>query len=95
MFDHVPNRKEIARRIENCRLNGGEVLDLSNLYMMELPAELEGFKNLAELNVSYNQLESLPDWIGKLTSLKKLNLRGNSINSLPDSVGGEPIRYLV
>ena len=64
--DHVPDKKEISKRIENCRRAGEKALDLSHLYMAELPAAIEGFADLVELDVSYNQLESLPDWIGKL-----------------------------
>jgi len=89
-FDRVPDRKEISRRIENCRLTGRKVLDLSNLDMTELHAEIEGFVNLAELNASYNQLDSPPDWIGDFTALKYLNLRHCGLASLPD-----PMKNLV
>jgi len=86
VFDHIQNTKEILRRMENCRRSGDKVLDLSNLYITELPAGIEGFENLVELDVSYNQLLSLPDWIGKLRSLKKLNLRHCGLTALPDSI---------
>jgi len=86
-YDNAPDGKGIIKRIENCRLTGGKILDLSRLYMTELPDEVRGFENLTELDVSYNQLHTLPDWLGGFHSLKKLNLRGNEINALPDSTG--------
>ena len=86
-YDNAPNEKEILKRIENCRLTGGKVLDLSRLCMTELPEQVKGFEGLTELDVSYNQLQALPDWIGTLPSLKKLNLRGHNIDALPDSTG--------
>jgi len=87
IFNHISDKKKIANQIEDCLSSGGEVLDLSNLDMTELPSEIAGFENLTELNLSYNQLQSLPDWIGNLRKLKKLNLCGNRIGSIPDSIG--------
>jgi Leucine-rich repeat (LRR) protein len=78
---------EVSERIENCRLSGSETLDLSNMYIKELPTEIESLKNLADLDVSYNKLESLPDWIEKLHSLKKLNLRENKLKIIPEWLG--------
>ena len=74
MLYTVPDTQEIKRRIEDCRLNGREALDLSHLYMTELPPEIKNLGNLSSLNLSYNQLQSLPDWIGTLKSLKKMNV---------------------
>ena len=37
--------------------------------------------------MSWNELRSLPDWIGKLTNLTKLELNFNQITSLPDNIG--------
>jgi Leucine-rich repeat (LRR) protein len=77
-YDCVPDKNEIVSRIEAAalrdRLAGGksgdlQVLDLSNLNMTELPAEIESLENLVGLNVSSNQWEILPDWIGDLTGL--------------------------
>ncbi|MDR2719168.1 MAG: hypothetical protein LBB89_14025 [Treponema sp.] len=41
IYDKTANTKEITRRIENCRQTGGEALDLSHLYMTEIPVEKE------------------------------------------------------
>ncbi|GAB3508629.1 COR domain-containing protein [Spirosoma knui] len=43
----------------------------------------EGFENLTELDLSFNELTYLPSSLGKLTKLKKLNLSGNRIQLLP------------
>jgi len=88
VYDNAPDKKGILKQIENCRLTGGKILDLSHLYLTEIPDEVKNIEGLTELNVSYNQLESLPDWIGTLHSLKKLNLRGNDIGILPDKKYG-------
>jgi leucine-rich repeat protein SHOC2 len=42
---------------------------------------------LPELDLSCNQLTSLPESIGNLTKLTKLNLAINRLHSLPDSIG--------
>ena len=87
IYDDVPDRKEIAKRIDKCRSEGGEVLCLSGLYIKEIPEEIKSFSNLKEFDISYNKINELPHWIGNLRLLKKLNLRGNSIGQLPDSIG--------
>jgi len=85
MFEHVPNKKEIARRIEDCRLAGGEVLDLSYLYITELPEELRALR-LESLKLDHNELTVIPEWLGSMTSLRKLDLSGNEkLKSLPRS----------
>jgi internalin A len=84
--EHEGATEEIARRLENCRLTGGKVLDLSNLDITEIPAEVEGFEDLTYLNISGNQLEPLPDWIGSFSSLQFLNLRHCGLKSLPETM---------
>ena len=48
-----------------------------------MPAEVRQLTQLQELLLGYNQLTTLPEWIGELTSLKKLTLYGNQLTSLP------------
>ena len=85
LYDSMPDKKEITRRIEDYRNSESGSLNLSNLNMTELPDEIAELKNLISLDVSYNHLRTIPDWICFHRSLIKINLRGNSINTLPDS----------
>nr|GFA20424.1 hypothetical protein [Tanacetum cinerariifolium] len=45
-----------------------------------------GLRMLKSLNLSFCNLEQVPDGLGGLSSLKKLNLEGNSFTSLPGSL---------
>ena len=40
-----------------------------------------------KLNLSYNQLQTLPDSIGELSRLQKLNLNYNRLTSIPKQIG--------
>ena len=40
-----------------------------------------------EMDLNCNQLDALPDSVGKLTALQTLNLSGNRLAALPDSFG--------
>ena len=44
-------------------------------------------EDLQSLDLSNNQLSSLPQEIGKLTSLQLLDLRSNQLSSLPQEIG--------
>ncbi len=53
-----------------------------------LPAEIDDFTELLELNLSSNSISSLPTEIGNLTKLLNLNINSNgSITTLPSVVG--------
>jgi Leucine-rich repeat (LRR) protein len=85
-FGITENTEEILKRIEACRLAGGNELDLCDLGMTEIPGEIENFKNLTVLNVSRNELHSLPEWLGSMTNLRELDISENTqIKSLPDN----------
>jgi len=53
----------------------------------EVPEFIAELKKLTILDLSHNQLEFLPDFIGKLIKLKKLILHSTWITELPDWIG--------
>lgn len=63
-------------------------LDLKYRGWKELPNHLDSFAYcLSNLDVSFNQLQSLPDGISSLKFLQVLNCSCNQIQSLPESIG--------
>lgn len=62
-------------------------LDLSWMFLDEIPDSLEKLKQLRRLELWGNSLESLPDWFGNFTQLQELNLSSNRLTRLPDSFG--------
>lgn len=51
-----------------------------------LSAVLERLPQLKHLNLSHNQLTSIPDSIGRLTELHSLDLSHNNLSNLPESL---------
>ncbi len=47
----------------------------------------EQISHVTKLDLSFNQLESIPDSISKLTNLQDLNLESNQFRFLPESIG--------
>jgi Leucine-rich repeat (LRR) protein len=84
---HELDMKECLRRIKFCKKNISKELDLSYLYIGELPKELSDLYWLEELILVYNNLKSLPEWIGNFSKLVELDLRENKLTSLPNSIG--------
>lgn len=62
-------------------------LDLSDMGLESLPAEVFELDELEELSLAGNRLQSLPDDITRLTALRKLGLAGNLLGSLPEGLG--------
>eukprot|EP01125_Pyxidicula_operculata_P019826 TRINITY_DN7215_c0_g1_i1.p1 TRINITY_DN7215_c0_g1~~TRINITY_DN7215_c0_g1_i1.p1 ORF type:complete len:916 (-),score=159.66 TRINITY_DN7215_c0_g1_i1:120-2531(-) len=61
-----------------------QTLDLSyNLLSGPLDSSIGSLKSLLVLNLSNNQLTSLPESIGELNNLKQLNVSDNSLENLP------------
>lgn len=72
----------INERIEHALNNNKESIDLSSFRLKELPKDLKKISWLKRLNVSYNDLEELPEWLGDLKKLEVLDLRSNKLKSL-------------
>ena len=55
----------------------------------QLPTTMSSLTNLKELNVSFNELESVPESLCFATSLVKMNIGNNfaDMRSLPRSIG--------
>ncbi|WP_032920337.1 leucine-rich repeat domain-containing protein, partial [Leptospira santarosai] len=64
-------------------------LDLSNNQLRLLTSKnWESCKNLKYLDLSNNQLATLPKEIGKLEKLEDLNLSGNPFTTFPQEIVG-------
>jgi internalin A len=63
-----------------------EKLNLSGMYLSELPLEIGQLINLKSLCLSNNKLKTLPESISKLTKLTYLGVRCNQLSILPESV---------
>jgi hypothetical protein len=57
-------------------------LKLSNNHLKEIPPVLKNFKNLYDLDISFNKIKHLPNWVTKL-KLRNLNLNNNSLQHFP------------
>ena len=70
-------------RILDAKKKNAETLNLSGLNLTEVPP-LDALTQLNELDLSKNQLSTLPEGCFQgLTSLKELNLRNNQLSTLP------------
>ena len=81
--------EEIAQeRILKAKRREEKALLLNGLRLQSIPESLrELASHLKELNLSGNDLESLPDWLGELTHLQELFLDGNQLSTVPASLG--------
>ena len=69
--------------------NGGDirVLDLSSCSLNELPFSVRALASSLEiLNVTWNQLRSLPEWLGELQMLTYLDCSFNQLEVIPTSL---------
>ena len=61
--------------------------DLTGAMPAEIGQLIGQLTSLVKLNLSHNQLTSVPAEIGQLKSLKVLDLRGNLLRNLPAEIG--------
>ena len=54
--------------------------------MTSNPKEIRQLTSLAELDLSFNNLRTVPNTVGELPSLKTLNLIHNEIIIIPESL---------
>ncbi|MEA5448637.1 leucine-rich repeat domain-containing protein [Leptolyngbya sp. CCNP1308] len=85
--------QEAERKIAEALRTGATKLDLScdwdaddSERLIDLPELIGQLTQLAELNLSSNQLTALPESIGQLTQLQSLDLSGNQLTALPESL---------
>jgi Leucine-rich repeat (LRR) protein len=70
--------------VKNCKL-----IELDFIFkgLSSLPTVLKYLTSLKVLILRYNQLVTLPEWLGDLKSLEYLNANINNLNTLPQSIG--------
>ena len=70
-------------------------LDLSNLGLDSVPAQLGNCKEVKRLNMDGNHLRALPASCNELGQLASLSIQNNPhLTSLPDRIGGAALRVL-
>lgn len=79
--------KEVLRRIEECKKNGGIRLNLGWLGLTSIPEVVFGLLDLEELLLIGNKLEEIPEVILKLSKLQNLYLSNNHLNAFPEVLG--------
>ncbi|VAW79904.1 hypothetical protein MNBD_GAMMA12-2680, partial [hydrothermal vent metagenome] len=62
-------------------------INLSGLYLEEVPVWLGQLTQLTQLNLNKNNISELPESLGQLTQLTRLDLSDNNISELPESLG--------
>lgn len=78
--------KDIENKIRSVKESFGEILELSDLELTEIPKEVFELDNLKILRLRKNKIKFIPDDIEKLASLTELNLIDNEIETLPQGL---------
>lgn len=78
-----PVKTGIAFPIDHPKAKEIRVINMHNCKFDTLSKDITVFENLEELDLSVNNLKSLPIQIGKLTKLKKLDLSFNRLTAFP------------
>lgn len=76
------------KRIKHVSRLGSSKIDLSGLYLSDLPEELWSIANqLTALDLSHNRISFIPSGIESFTNLEILILSHNNIKRLPSEIG--------
>ena len=79
--------EEAVRRIEEVAAKGRGRLDLSDLLIESLPAEIGNCSNLRVFEVFNNHLTTLPEEIGLCSKLHSLDIYNNNLRTLTAKIG--------
>lgn len=80
------DEKELVSILEKAAQDDVQELNLSNLEIRTLPAEITFLSGTKKIDLSNNLLTTLPSEIGDLTDLQNLDLHNNQISSLPQEI---------
>ncbi|WP_052823547.1 leucine-rich repeat domain-containing protein [Neotamlana sedimentorum] len=78
--------KTIHDKINNVRISNGEILELNDLGLLEIPAQVFELKQLKILRLRRNKIKNIPTEIKCLDQLIELNLIDNELESFPESL---------
>ncbi|MBW7990494.1 MAG: GTP-binding protein [Planctomycetes bacterium] len=81
------DERELLKIIEEAARDGRAELDLSDMGIESLPAEIGQLTNLKVLDLYHNQLTSIAEEIGQLINLTGLDLSQNQLTSVPKELG--------
>ncbi|MCK4517565.1 leucine-rich repeat domain-containing protein [Candidatus Babeliales bacterium] len=90
LTDDIERKKGIAKYLFNSgeiNLRNLGITDETLVKIMPKIAEINAIKSIKKLNLSNNELETLPNEIGLLSNLEIFNLEKNKLVSLPDTIG--------
>lgn len=70
-------------------IKNGEVIGLTHHgeKLTQFPDPIRKLNGLQKLDLSFNLIKRVPEWIGELESLRQLYLNHNKLIKLPDSIG--------
>ncbi len=76
-----PELREVIEEIKRTRKRSGQWVDLSSRGLSELPQQLETLTDLVNVDVSGNNITTLPEWLFRLPKLQSICAIGNPLES--------------